>query len=73
MLYPIINISMHASYDIMYKLLDKGVLEYIGPFGIVKSINNMFFNVNNLKTAMIYHYSGYILIAIISILHILCV
>lgn len=46
--YPIINVMFRFSYNSMYKLFDKGIIEIIGPYGISFSLNKFIFNTSNL-------------------------
>jgi len=49
---PILNIS----YFYNYKDVDRGILEYFGPFGIINNIKDTVFTYKKLQTGYIYHY-----------------
>jgi len=60
-----------AAYGIFYKLIDKGIVELIGPFGIVSAIQHLLHVQHRVQTGLVYHYAGYILIGIIIVTHFL--
>ena len=47
------------------KLLDKGILEELGPYGLEKNFVNLSYNISNLNTGVITTYALYILIGFI--------
>jgi NADH-ubiquinone oxidoreductase chain 5 len=47
------------------KVLDKGSVEYIGPFGLEKGLLNISNNISKLNTGLITSYALYILIGLI--------
>lgn len=49
----------------MYSFFDKGIIEWIGPFGIVRFINKVVLNSLKIQTGMIYHYFGSMVLSII--------
>lgn len=69
--YPLIDNSFRFAYNSMYTFFDKGLIEMIGPFGIVKQLNTLVTAGAKVQTGFIYHYSGFILLGIILIMHIL--
>lgn len=42
------------SYNITFKLIDRGYLEYIGPLSIVRLFNNITYNINLIYNGLIY-------------------
>jgi len=44
-------------YNISFKALDRGIVEVIGPYGIVKTVNNLTRIITNLQSGYIYHYA----------------
>jgi len=48
-------------YSISYKIIDRGVLEMLGPHGISKMINHFSVNVSKLQSGHLYHYSFFYL------------
>ena len=64
-LYKNITNLFIISYKFMYKLLDKGLLEVVGPYGAVYSIYNLAQKITKLQSGYIYHYIGYIFIILI--------
>lgn len=53
------------SYVWCYKLIDKGLVEIFGPYGITYILYNKIINFNKLQSGYIYHYLGYIFIVLI--------
>lgn len=41
----------------LYRYFDKGLLQYIGPFGIFRKLNFSSFNIEILYTGFIIHYA----------------
>lgn len=58
------NISS-SSYNNIYKLVDKGIIEYFGPFGLTFTMYSNSKRINKLQTGQIYHYSLIITLGII--------
>jgi len=48
--------SLNLSYHFSYKHLDRGIIEKLGPSGIVSSINYTIEQLINLQSGHIYHY-----------------
>jgi hypothetical protein len=68
---PVIRGSTTFAYDVAYKMFDKGLVEFIGPFGVVSGIRNLLRLQGKVQSGLLYHYSGFILIIIIILVHIL--
>jgi NADH-ubiquinone oxidoreductase chain 5 len=68
--YPLIDFFFRFSYNSMYTLFDKGIIETFGPFGITKIINQSVLVNSKFQSGLIYHYFGMIILSflIISIL-----
>jgi NADH-ubiquinone oxidoreductase chain 5 len=63
-----INIPLlKISYSIIFKLIDKGILEIFGPFGLWKIIYWSSKQFNKVQTGFVYHYSFIILYSLILI------
>jgi len=60
----IVNI-FEFSYTLSYKLLDKGLIELFGPYGITYILYSKITKFNKLQSGYIYHYLGYIFIVLI--------
>jgi proton-translocating NADH-quinone oxidoreductase chain L len=61
--YPLIDFFFKFSYNSMYKLFDKGIIEIFGPFGIVKLINQTILFNSKINSGLIYHYFGIIVLS----------
>ena len=48
------------------KIMDKGLVELIGPYGLERNLTNLSRNINNLTTGVVTSYALYILIGLIS-------
>jgi hypothetical protein len=55
-------------YNIPFKLIDRGIIEYIGPLNIVRLFNNLSYIFSNIQTGYIYQYFFIILLGIIFLL-----
>merc|ERR1711934_275961 len=54
--YLIVRPLLSFGYNISFKLLDRGFIEYFGPLGLVRILNKLTSSVNSLQTGYIYHY-----------------
>ena len=61
---------LHFSYHISFKTLDRGVIELIGPLGIVYLIKKLSLNISKAQTGLIYHYIFVMILGITFILFI---
>ena len=55
---PVLNFG----YNVSYKLIDRGIIENLGPHGLSKLFYNKSFNFLNFQTGLIYHYTFMMLI-----------
>lgn len=53
----VLNKFLDFGYYISFKLIDKGVLEWIGPYGISKLAYNFSTAITSLQTGIIYNYA----------------
>ena len=58
---------MQLGYTVS-KVLDRGVIELVGPFGLSNVLNNTGQNISKLDTGVITTYSLYITLALLSLL-----
>ena len=58
----IIQPSLIVSYNITYKVIDRGIIEVLGPSGISKLVFNNATVLQRLQTGFIYHYAFLMLI-----------
>jgi NADH-ubiquinone oxidoreductase chain 5 len=54
------------SYNYSYKTIDRGLVEKIGPFGIIFFVKLLYVNINKLQTGFILNYLIYLCIFIVS-------
>jgi NADH-ubiquinone oxidoreductase chain 5 len=50
------RIILSFGYNITFKLIDRGLIELLGPLGLVNLISKISFNINKIQTGFIYHY-----------------
>jgi proton-translocating NADH-quinone oxidoreductase chain L len=60
--------SLTFGYHVSFKTLDKGVIELVGPTGIIKSFQTILQTVRLLQTGFIYHYALLMLIGLTSLI-----
>ena len=65
-IYPLIDTMNYSSLNYTFKLFDKGLIEILGPYGIAKKTSSLIKITSHLQTGLIYHYSGFIILGLIS-------
>ncbi len=65
----LVQFSFSFSYAAAYKLFDKGLIEFVGPFGIVAATKEIIFSQSRIQSGLIYHYSGFILLMLVLVSH----
>ncbi len=55
---------INFGYLISFKIIDRGLIEVVGPFGIVNILKNLSKQTSNLQTGLIYHYAFIIILGI---------
>ncbi len=63
----IVNSVLYFGYNISFKMLDRGLIEIIGPLGIVRNLKQSISHMYKIQSGLIYHY---ILMMVISIVFI---
>ena len=61
----IINSLLRFSYLITYKVLDRGFIEILGPYGIPEIVNHYSIKVQNLQSGQITHYLFFMVLGLI--------
>jgi NADH-ubiquinone oxidoreductase chain 5 len=56
------------SYTVTYKIIDRGIVEVLGPMGLSSLITRKAFYVSKLQTGFLYHYTFLILTSLTLIL-----
>ena len=64
---------LYLSYTYMYKDIDRGIIEKLGPFGLIFIIKNAIIILKNLQSGFISHYLFLFVICIIFILFIILI
>jgi proton-translocating NADH-quinone oxidoreductase chain L len=62
--------ALNISYQFSYKDIDRGVIEKLGPSGIVSGVKHAFNRINGLQSGQIYHYLLLFLISTVSLIFI---
>ena len=62
---------LKIGYDVTYKMIDKGLIEICGPFGLVNTFLFLSRKVSLFQTGFIYHYSLLILISTVFLINFL--
>ena len=52
----IVNNILYFGYHISFKLIDRGLIELIGPLGIIRSLSVLTKKISSLQSGLIYHY-----------------
>ncbi len=55
---------MSFGYNVSYKVLDRGLIEVIGPLGITKTVKQLSKQVSFLQTGYIYNYAFIMLVGV---------
>ena len=70
--YEFINQNiLQISYSISYKLVDKGIIEFFGPTGLLYIFSNWSKKIITIQTGYIFHYSLLIFLSLIFLINIL--
>nr|YP_001315130.1 NADH dehydrogenase subunit 5 [Chlorokybus atmophyticus]ABO15105.1 NADH dehydrogenase subunit 5 [Chlorokybus atmophyticus] len=56
--------ALYFGYEVSYKILDKGVLEILGPYGISATLRRIVQQVSRLQSGFVYHYAFIMLIGL---------
>jgi len=56
---------LFTGYNVTYKNIDKGLIEFLGPKGLSTFIYNQSFSFNKLQSGYIYHYAFIIILSLI--------
>jgi len=72
--YEFINQNiLQISYNTTYKLIDKGIIEFFGPYGLLHLFSNWSKKIIFLQTGYIYHYSLLIFLSLIFLIGLLLI
>tara|TARA_B110000967_G_scaffold210072_1_gene270233 strand:- start:1213 stop:1506 length:294 start_codon:yes stop_codon:yes gene_type:complete len=52
------------SYKVSYKIIDRGIIEVLGPMGLSNVVNKKSFDLYKLQTGFLYHYAFVILLGV---------
>jgi len=62
---------LHFGYHTSYKLIDRGVFEFLGPLGISRMVSKRGNDLVSLQTGFLYHYAFVMLLALTFLIAIL--
>lgn len=60
----IVKSILSFGYNISFKMIDRGLIEYLGPLGIVRLLSIITSKVSKLQTGLIYHYAFTIVLGV---------
>jgi len=55
---------LHFGYHTSYKLIDRGVFEFLGPLGLSRLVKGRGSELSNLQTGFLYHYAFVMLLGV---------
>jgi NADH-ubiquinone oxidoreductase chain 5 len=55
--YYIVKSILYFGYNISFKLIDRGIIEYLGPLGITRFLSVFSKNISKIQTGLLYHYA----------------
>lgn len=61
---PLLNFG----YNVTYKTLDKGIIEIVGPYGIINTVRRLSQLFSSLQTGYIHHYAFFMIVGVILII-----
>lgn len=64
----IVNFTIKTAYNIFVKSIDKGVLEFLGPLGLVDFFRAAAFRASSLQSGLVYHYVFIFLLGLVFVL-----
>ena len=67
----IVRVILTFGYNTTFKLLDRGIIELIGPTGLVRTFDNLSMRVRNLQTGYIFNYIFFMIVSVIVYLYFL--
>ena len=72
--YELINQNiLQVSYNVTYKLVDKGIIEFFGPYGLLFIFSNWSNKIIKMQTGYIFHYSLLIFLSLIFLIGIILI
>jgi proton-translocating NADH-quinone oxidoreductase chain L len=72
--YELINQNiLQISYNVTYKLIDKGIIEFFGPFGLLFIFSNWSNKLIKIQTGYIFHYSLIIFLSLIFLIGVILI
>lgn len=54
-----INYIYNYFYTIFFVIIDRGILEVLGPTGLINTFSNIFVMFTRIQTGFLYHYAFY--------------
>lgn len=55
---------LNFGYEVTYKTFDKGIIEILGPYGIMNSVKRIANTLSSLQTGYIYHYTFFMIVGV---------
>ena len=60
----IVSKGLLFGYEISFKLLDKGIIEILGPYGIARTFQKLSQQISKIQSGFVYHYALSMLIGL---------
>lgn len=64
----IVDMFLDFGYIISFKNIDRGLLENLGPLGVINFFKNLSLKISNLQSGLIYHYALIMIVSLTSLL-----
>jgi len=64
---------LYSGYNLTYKTVDRGLIEYLGPHGLSQTVYSKELNLNNIQTGLIYNYTFLMLTGVLLLTFILII
>ena len=61
----VVQKALDFGYNVGFKTIDRGFVEYIGPYGIVNTVQPLTKHINSMQSGFVYHYGFVIFLGLI--------
>lgn len=62
--YIYINFIFNYFYTVFFIIIDRGLLEILGPTGLIKGFSSLFFKFSSIQSGFLYHYAFYLVLGV---------
>jgi NADH-quinone oxidoreductase subunit L len=64
--------ALNFGYGISFKLIDRSVIEFFGPYGISNAVSSASQNIGKFQSGLMYHYAFVMLVGVTSLVAAIC-